>query len=354
MSYCSFRNRSTSRADGMEGCAPIRVTEMAATAEAYRAACTGAAPERRLTAKPALKASPAAVVSTAFTTKGGIISRIPEAVARKAPCEPILITTFLGPRSKSRSAQRAAGAGVTGSPALRPQRMRVSLSFGVIHVAHCSNPFGSSRAGAGSSISGISFLCAKTARVSIVIIGISSWVKSIPALRKRAEDCAISLGSSFPFAPGTTTILFCPSSPILISATPEEPFTVSTALTSAPALRSALFSEGPNESSPTLPTMLTGYPSLPAATAWLAPLPPWKVEKLRPVRVSPGRGTRSAVATRSRFMLPTTTMGLRIFLFPLQPRQGYHHDNARYQPSPIHGCWRLLSVSQGNRGRTVQ
>jgi hypothetical protein len=32
--YCDFRNRFTSRADGNEGCAPIRVTEMAATAAA--------------------------------------------------------------------------------------------------------------------------------------------------------------------------------------------------------------------------------------------------------------------------------------------------------------------------------
>jgi hypothetical protein len=32
--YCDFRNRSTSRAVGIEGCAPTRVTEIAATAEA--------------------------------------------------------------------------------------------------------------------------------------------------------------------------------------------------------------------------------------------------------------------------------------------------------------------------------
>src|SRR6202046_5152817 len=107
---------------------------MAATAEANRAACTGAEPERRLTAKPALKASPAAVLSTAFTANGGIISRVPVEVARKAPCEPILITTFLGPRSKRRLAQRSAVAGVTGSVASRPHSVRVSLSLGVIHV----------------------------------------------------------------------------------------------------------------------------------------------------------------------------------------------------------------------------
>jgi hypothetical protein len=32
--FCDFRNRATSRAAGIEGCAPLRVTEIAATAEA--------------------------------------------------------------------------------------------------------------------------------------------------------------------------------------------------------------------------------------------------------------------------------------------------------------------------------
>src|SRR5271163_3163044 len=32
--FCEFRNFATSRAVGMEGCAPLRVTEIAATAEA--------------------------------------------------------------------------------------------------------------------------------------------------------------------------------------------------------------------------------------------------------------------------------------------------------------------------------
>src|ERR1700693_4056499 len=113
--YGDFRNRSTSRAVGIEGCAPTRVTEIAATAEAYRAACTGAAPRRRLTANPALNASPAAVESTAFTANAGIIARVPPLVARNTPCAPILITTFLDPRSKSKSAHRVAIAGVTGS-----------------------------------------------------------------------------------------------------------------------------------------------------------------------------------------------------------------------------------------------
>src|ERR1700733_7305563 len=118
--FCDCRNFVTSRADGIEGCAPLRVTETAATAEAKRAASSGVLPASRLTARPALKAPPAAVESIAFTTKDGTISRRPSAVARKAPWAPILITTFLGPRSRRRLAQRAAVAGGKGSGGGRP------------------------------------------------------------------------------------------------------------------------------------------------------------------------------------------------------------------------------------------
>src|SRR5580704_18807683 len=79
---CAFRNVATSRADGIEGCAPLRVTEIAATAAAYRAASSGFLPDSKLTAKPALNASPAAVESMAFTLNAGAICRVPSAVAR--------------------------------------------------------------------------------------------------------------------------------------------------------------------------------------------------------------------------------------------------------------------------------
>ena len=39
---------------------------------------------------------------------------------------------------------------------------------------------------------------------------------------------------------------------------------------------------------------LTSAPSLCAATAWLAPLPPWLMSKVPPVTVSPGVGRRGA------------------------------------------------------------
>src|SRR5579883_3416523 len=67
----TFRNRLTSRAVGIEGWAPARVTVRAATAEANRTASGGSAPFINETARPALKASPAAVESTAWTLKAG-------------------------------------------------------------------------------------------------------------------------------------------------------------------------------------------------------------------------------------------------------------------------------------------
>src|SRR5260370_38890422 len=51
-----------------------------------------------------------------------------------------------------------------------------------------------------------------------------------------------------------------------------------------------------------------GPASLPAATAWLAPLPPGITWKPPPRTVSPGAGKRSTETTKSMFRLPTTTM----------------------------------------------
>src|SRR5512146_199856 len=62
-----FRNLPTSSAVGMEGWAPLRVTESAATAQAKVAASTGLLPCSKPTASAPLKASPAAVESTART-----------------------------------------------------------------------------------------------------------------------------------------------------------------------------------------------------------------------------------------------------------------------------------------------
>ena len=62
----------------------------------------------------------------------------------------------------------------------------------------------------------------------------------------------------------------------------------------------------PCSSSPTQPTKRTSAPSRAAATAWFAPFPPGTRSKSASVSVSPGRGSRSVNATRSRLALPTT------------------------------------------------
>src|SRR5690349_6580346 len=49
-------------------------------------------------------------------------------------------------------------------------------------------------------------------------------------------------------------------------------------------------------------------PSLAAATAWLAPLPPGNIWKLLPSTVSPGAGSSRTSTTKSMLRLPTTTI----------------------------------------------
>src|SRR5580698_5630506 len=75
------KNASTAAFVGMEACAPRRVTEMAAAADANRAAAHGSLPSSNATAKAPLKQSPAATVSTASTRKGSTHFASPPAVA---------------------------------------------------------------------------------------------------------------------------------------------------------------------------------------------------------------------------------------------------------------------------------
>src|SRR5207248_7616836 len=101
---CFRRNCSTSSAEGIEGCAPARVTESAATAEAKIALACTEERRRNPTARPALKASPAAVASTASTAKAGISSFGLDGWAIKQPREPNFSKTFCTPTATSSSA----------------------------------------------------------------------------------------------------------------------------------------------------------------------------------------------------------------------------------------------------------
>ena len=67
---------------GMEACAPRRVTEMAAAAEANRAAWNASRPSSRAAANAPLKQSPAPTVLTASTGKARTQPASPPAMAR--------------------------------------------------------------------------------------------------------------------------------------------------------------------------------------------------------------------------------------------------------------------------------
>src|SRR5262245_9077985 len=75
----------------------------------------------------------------------------------------------------------------------------------------------------------------------------------------------------------------------------------STRAARSPASASSAFASFPTE-----PTIRTRAPSRAAATAWFAPLPPGMRSSVAPLSVSPGRGSRSTFATRSRLIDPTT------------------------------------------------
>src|SRR5581483_755557 len=115
-----------------------------------------------------------------------------------------------------------------------------------------------------------------------------------------------SPGSSWKFAPGATTIAFCPSLSTATSATPVVSWTRFSLSRFTPELSSSARASDANSSSPTHAMRSTSAPRRAAATAWFAPLPPGTRLKVAPDTDSPARGKRSTVATRSRLTDPTT------------------------------------------------
>src|SRR5699024_5657042 len=102
----------------------------------------------------------------------------------------------------------------------------------------------------------------------------------------------------------------------MIFAMPEGVFS-STVIpeVSTPFSSKFLIISEPHASSPTLPIMDTSAPSLAAATAWLAPLPPNSVSKSVPATVSPAFATWSVTVIMSILILPTIViLGLLIRL----------------------------------------
>jgi beta-N-acetylhexosaminidase len=89
-------SRATSSLRGSEGWAPRRVHASAAAAFAKRNASARGARSTKLTARAALNVSPAAVVSTTFTSKAGAW-KLSRAVTHAAPSAPRVTTTAPAP-----------------------------------------------------------------------------------------------------------------------------------------------------------------------------------------------------------------------------------------------------------------
>src|SRR5699024_5399701 len=99
-----------------------------------------------------------------------------------------------------------------------------------------------------------------------------------------------------------------PSSATVTIARPVGPSTARTPASPTPAERRPDSPTSDWASVPTAPIISTLPPSLAAATAWLAPLPPGVIRPPRPWRVSPGRGWRTTWALRSTLIEPTTAI----------------------------------------------
>src|SRR5688500_5235021 len=97
--------------------------------------------------------------------------------------------------------------------------------------------------------------------------------------------------------------------------------------------------------------MRTSAPSRAAPTAWFAPLPPGIRSSVAPVSVSPGRGSRSTCATRSRLIEPTTASsggkGAQVARGPLEVLAQVE------QPRPERGAIGHR-VDPGHVGETVE
>src|ERR1700730_17643129 len=98
---------------------------------------------------------------------------------------------------------------------------------------------------------------------------------------------------------------FSPSSATRMIATPVGAST-SRASSWTPAARSQASASSAIGSLPMAPTSRTFGPRRAAAPAWFAPFPPGTRSRVAPLRVSPGRGRRSTLVTRSRLIDPTT------------------------------------------------
>src|SRR5262245_58892474 len=128
-----------------------------------------------------------------------------------------------------------------------------------------------------------------------------------------------------------------------MSAVPVAVSAVTRPSTPTPSAESAWRIDRPESSSPTQPTRRTSAPRRRAATAWLAPLPPWFTRRVPSVTVSPGTGSRGAATVKSTLADPITkTWGAPIWP-PIPPR-------ARRSPAKPWSASILLRMSRRASG----
>src|SRR5438105_1544695 len=264
------RIASTSSAVGSEVCAPVHEAASAPAAQARRSASSHSRPSRRETTRQAVKASPAAVPSTASTEGGAARATSSPSSRSTAPSTPRVTHT---------------------RPARSPS---ASSSSWFTTVSSASGAF--SRAGAALRKN----RGASSAARATVSAGISCWPSTASA-----SPLARSSGPSSAFAPGATTMVVSPAASTVISAIPVGA-SFTSQHSSTPASRNPASAAAAFSSRPTAPTIDTLAPSRAAATAWFAPLAPGMRMKRAPLKVSPGRGSRSACTARSRLIEPTT------------------------------------------------
>src|SRR5206468_223725 len=263
----------------------------------------------------------------------------PSRSAYSTPSAPIVIATR-GTTRRSADLRPAPGR-LAGTIAV------ASVSLTTRRSIASSNSCGRGRAGAALSTRSP---CARVAAATTVSIGTSSWNSTASASPMTALSGSVSVVSAA-LAPGMTTMLFWASSSTTISAVPDGPRTVRSALVSTPASRSVARIASAYTSSPTAAIIAQRAPARAAAIAWLEPFPPTIVASERAITVSPGRGSAAPRATRSMLQLPTTATRAAVTSDPARASRAVH-ERERTVRERVE-C-RAVEPAQARRDPTLQ
>ena len=140
-----WQNSRISARFGSDGITPSLDTARPPVITANSTADSRLSPHARAVARPALKASPAPVVSTAGSRMAGTCLE-DDAVTMSAPFSPSVITTC---RTPARIKSRATSSGSTAASGVRPVSTLASVWFGVSTSTNCNTEADKGRTGAG-------------------------------------------------------------------------------------------------------------------------------------------------------------------------------------------------------------